>query len=179
MLMIKCPSSNHIPSVTTLALRIPRTSTKPTLFLTTPALPDHSAKHQRSPFPIPSTPLLTHRALTSSKELQHPPPRPSPLSLLLSATSTVGIYNFTNPGAISHNEVLSLYRDIVSPSFTWSNFTLSGQALVIKAERSNCMLDTSKLEKKMREHGFDLKEMEVHAAYRRCSEDEGWGRLEE
>jgi hypothetical protein len=32
------------------------------------------------------------------------------------------------------------------------------------------MLDTSKLETKMREYGIDLKELEVHAAYQRCFE---------
>ena len=35
-----------------------------------------------------------------------------------------GIYNFTNPGAISHHEVLTLYRDIVEPDFKWEGFTL-------------------------------------------------------
>ena len=34
------------------------------------------------------------------------------------------MYNFTNPGAISHNEVLALYKKHVDPSYTWSNFTV-------------------------------------------------------
>ena len=48
-----------------------------------------------------------------------------------------GAYNWTNPGAISHNEVLELYRDYCHPGFTWENFTEEEQAEVIKAPRSN------------------------------------------
>lgn len=74
-----------------------------------------------------------------------------------------GIYNFTNPGAISHNEVLTLYRDHVDPSFTWSNFTLAEQALVIKAGRSNCELDTTKLVKSLAALGVSVPE--IHESY--------------
>lgn len=56
-----------------------------------------------------------------------------------------GIYNFTNPGAISHNEILTMYKEIIDPEFTWSNFSLEEQAKVIKAPRSNNYLDASKL----------------------------------
>ena len=73
-----------------------------------------------------------------------------PASILLAEHGEVGIYNFTNPGAISHNEVLSMFRDIVRPSFTWKNFSLDEQAKVIKAGRSNCKLDTTKLVAKLR-----------------------------
>lgn len=58
-----------------------------------------------------------------------------------------GIYNFTNPGVISHNQILEMYRELVDNSFTWTNFTLEEQAEVIRAERSNNYLDASKLHK--------------------------------
>ena len=45
-----------------------------------------------------------------------------------------GAYNWTNSGAISHNEVLELYRDYLHPEFTWENFTEVEQAEVIKGE---------------------------------------------
>lgn len=48
-----------------------------------------------------------------------------------------GAYNWTNPGTISHNEVLDLYKKYLDPSFTWQNFTEEEQANVIKAPRSN------------------------------------------
>lgn len=79
-----------------------------------------------------------------------------------------GIYNFTNPGAISHNEVLSLFKEIVRPGFTWKNFTVEEQSKVIKAGRSNCKLDTTKLEKKLKTYGYHVPE--VHEAYRQCFE---------
>ncbi|KAK0611068.1 hypothetical protein B0T14DRAFT_440545 [Immersiella caudata] len=91
-----------------------------------------------------------------------------PASILLAEHGDVGVYNFTNPGAISHNEVLALFRDIVRPSFTWKNFSLQEQAKVIKAGRSNCKLDTSKLTTKLREFGYEVPE--IHDAYRLCFE---------
>lgn len=56
-----------------------------------------------------------------------------------------GAYNWTNPGAISHNELLALYRDYLHPEFTWENFTEEEQAHVIKAPRSNNTMCDKKL----------------------------------
>jgi 3,5-epimerase/4-reductase len=89
-----------------------------------------------------------------------------PASILLAEHKETGIYNFTNPGAISHNEVLSLFKEYVRPDFTWKNFTLEEQSKVIKAGRSNCKLDTTKLIKKLKEYGFEVPE--VHEAYKAC-----------
>lgn len=58
---------------------------------------------------------------------------------------TTGTINLTQPGVISHNEILELYRDIVDPTFTWENFTIDEQDEILKAKRSNCFLDASKL----------------------------------
>lgn len=59
----------------------------------------------------------------------------------------VGTVNLVNPGVISHNEILDLYRDIVDPEFTYENFTLEEQSKILKSDRSNNRLDTSELEK--------------------------------
>ncbi|KAK0750361.1 hypothetical protein B0T18DRAFT_408701 [Schizothecium vesticola] len=91
-----------------------------------------------------------------------------PASILLAEHRDVGVYNFTNPGAISHNEVLTLFRDIVRPSFNWKNFSLEEQAKVIKAGRSNCELDTTKLVSKLKEYKYEIPE--IHDAYRKCFE---------
>ncbi|MFZ5953840.1 MAG: sugar nucleotide-binding protein [Candidatus Dependentiae bacterium] len=56
-----------------------------------------------------------------------------------------GNYNFTNPGVISHNQILDLYKKYIDPSFTYENFTLNEQAQILKAKRSNNCLDCSKL----------------------------------
>jgi dTDP-glucose 4,6-dehydratase len=59
----------------------------------------------------------------------------------------VGTYNFTNPGTISHNEILEMYREIVDPTFIWKNFSIQDQNLILSSKRSNNKLDTLKLEK--------------------------------
>ncbi|KAF7549954.1 hypothetical protein G7046_g8170 [Stylonectria norvegica] len=89
-----------------------------------------------------------------------------PAAILMSARKVTGVYNFTNPGAISHNEVLTLFRDIVRPSLTFKNFTLEEQAKILKAGRSNCELETTKLVTKLKEYKYEVPE--VHEAYRQC-----------
>lgn len=56
-----------------------------------------------------------------------------------------GIMNYTNPGAISHNEILELYKEYIDPDFTWENFDIEEQAKVIVAPRSNNLLDTDRM----------------------------------
>ncbi|CAM8882325.1 unnamed protein product [Rhodiola kirilowii] len=68
-----------------------------------------------------------------------------PISFEMAKRNLTGIWNFTNPGVVSHNEILEMYRDYMNPSFTWKNFTLEEQAKVIVAQRSNNELDASKL----------------------------------
>eukprot|EP01024_Parvocaulis_polyphysoides_P062516 TRINITY_DN71675_c0_g1_i1.p1 TRINITY_DN71675_c0_g1~~TRINITY_DN71675_c0_g1_i1.p1 ORF type:complete len:353 (-),score=56.96 TRINITY_DN71675_c0_g1_i1:253-1170(-) len=67
-----------------------------------------------------------------------------PMSVEMSLRKLTGIMNYTNPGAISHNEILQLYKDYIDPEFSWSNFTIEEQAKVIKAPRSNNLLDTTR-----------------------------------
>jgi 3,5-epimerase/4-reductase len=69
-----------------------------------------------------------------------------PISIKLTLDRKKGIYNFTNPGAISHNEIMMLYKKHIDPSFTWNNFTEEEQNAILKSKRSNCYLDTCKLE---------------------------------
>jgi hypothetical protein len=57
-----------------------------------------------------------------------------------------GIWNFTNPGMVSHNEILEMYWQYIKPRFSWKNFTLEEQAKVIIAPWSNNELDASKLQ---------------------------------
>ena len=89
-----------------------------------------------------------------------------PASILMAEHKDTGIFNFTNPGAISHNEVLALFKEYVRPDFTWKNFTLEEQAKVIKAGRSNCKLDTTKLINKLKEYNYEVPE--IHEAYKGC-----------
>ena len=59
----------------------------------------------------------------------------------------IGTYNCTNPGIISHNTILELYKQIINNDFTWKNMTIEEQSAILKSERSNNYLDTSKIEK--------------------------------
>ena len=59
---------------------------------------------------------------------------------------TTGTINLTNPGLISHNEMLTMFKEIVDPNFTWKNFSLEEQRKILAGDRSNNFLDTTKLE---------------------------------
>ena len=70
-----------------------------------------------------------------------------PIIVDMATGRLTGTYNMTNPGAMSHNEVLTLYKEIVDKTFKWENFSEEEVRVVLKGARSNCLLDTSKLEK--------------------------------
>ena len=56
-----------------------------------------------------------------------------PVSLVMAEKKLTGVYNFCNPGAISHNECLALYKKHVDPDYTWENFSVDEQAKILKA----------------------------------------------
>ncbi|XP_024375765.1 trifunctional UDP-glucose 4,6-dehydratase/UDP-4-keto-6-deoxy-D-glucose 3,5-epimerase/UDP-4-keto-L-rhamnose-reductase RHM1 [Physcomitrium patens] len=68
-----------------------------------------------------------------------------PISIEMAKRNLTGIWNFTNPGVVSHNEIMDMYKEYIDPSLTWENFTLEEQAKVIVAARSNNEMDASKL----------------------------------
>ncbi len=87
-----------------------------------------------------------------------------PAAVKMASESVTGIFNFTNPGVISHNEVLKMYKEYIDPEYTWNNFTIEEQAQVCRdpqflllcgvaktllqilaAPRSNNELDATKL----------------------------------
>lgn len=70
-----------------------------------------------------------------------------PISIEMALRRLTGVYNFVNPGTISHNEILELYKQYIDPKFRYENFTIEEQNKILKAKRSNNELDTSKLAK--------------------------------
>lgn len=68
-----------------------------------------------------------------------------PLIPELMKQGEVGTLNFTNTGVISHNEILTMFKEIADPEFVWENFTLEEQRQVLSCDRSNNQLDTTKL----------------------------------
>ena len=69
-----------------------------------------------------------------------------PLALELAEKNYTGALNFTNPGLITHNEILEMYKQIVDSNFEWKNFSINEQSRVLAAERSNNYLETHKLQ---------------------------------
>ena len=69
-----------------------------------------------------------------------------PVALTLAARRITGTFNFTNPGTMSHNECLALYKEIIDPDFWYANFSEAEQAKILKAGRCNNNLATDKLE---------------------------------
>jgi 3,5-epimerase/4-reductase len=69
-----------------------------------------------------------------------------PIMIDMCEKNVTGTVNLTNPGLISHNEILEMYKEIVDKEFTWDNFSIEEQREILASERSNNFLDTSRLE---------------------------------
>jgi 3,5-epimerase/4-reductase len=122
--MVEIISKNY-PNCCTLRVRMPISDDlKPRNFITKIAKYDHVVDIPNSMTILydllPTVPKFAQRNLT-------------------------GVYNFTNPGVISHNEILDLYKKYIDNDYTYKNFTEEQQAKILKAGRSNNELDTTKL----------------------------------
>mgnify|MGYP006205627691 FL=1 len=69
-----------------------------------------------------------------------------PIMIDMCDKKITGSVNLTNPGLISHNDILEMYREIVDEDFKWDNFNIDEQREILESERSNNFLDTRKLE---------------------------------
>ena len=69
-----------------------------------------------------------------------------PKILDMMKNNVVGTINLTNPGLITHNEILEMFREIVDSNFEWKNFSLEAQQKILSSDRSNNFLDTTRLE---------------------------------
>ena len=69
-----------------------------------------------------------------------------PIVLDMMQKKLTGTINLTNPGLISHDEILEMYKEIVDPNFKWKNFSIEEQRSILASDRSNNYLDTTKLE---------------------------------
>lgn len=92
------------------------------------------------------TKIATYEKICSIKNSMTVLPELLPMALELAKINHTGTLNLTNPGLISHNEILEMYKEIVDPEFEWKNFSVEEQAKILAADRSNNFLDTSKLE---------------------------------
>lgn len=110
-----------------------------TLRLRLPISADFSAKNLL-------TKLIGYKKVVNIPNSVSVLPELLPISIKMTKSRLKGIYNLTNPGAISHNELLTLYKTYINNDFTWVNFSLEEQDAILKAKRSNCELDTTKLQ---------------------------------
>jgi 3,5-epimerase/4-reductase len=69
-----------------------------------------------------------------------------------------GTVNLTNPGLISHNEILEMYKEIIDPNFEWNNFSIEEQHQILASKRSNNCLDTNSLENDITNNVKHIKE---------------------
>lgn len=92
------------------------------------------------------TKIVTYEKVCSVPNSMTVLPELLPYVLEMMKNGVTGTMNLTNPGLISHNEILTMYKEIVDPSFIWKNFNQSEQRAILSADRSNNFLDTTKLE---------------------------------
>jgi len=92
------------------------------------------------------TKIATYEKVCSVPNSMTVLPELLPMVLDMMDKRVVGTMNLTNPGLISHNEILEMYKEIVDPNFTWKNFSQEEQRKILAADRSNNYLDTSRLE---------------------------------
>lgn len=91
--------------------------------------------------------ITNYKKICSIKNSMTVLPELLPMMVELMEKKVTGTINLTNPGLISHNEILEMYKEIVDPNFTWENFTVEEQSEILAAGRSNNFLDTTVLEK--------------------------------
>jgi len=92
------------------------------------------------------TKITTYEKICSIQNSMTVLPELLPIALKLALSNQHGTLNLTNPGLISHNEILEMYKEIVDPEFEWKNFSQEEQAKILAADRSNNFLDTTKLQ---------------------------------
>ena len=68
-----------------------------------------------------------------------------PVLVRMMQDKRTGTYNFVNPGLISHNEILEMYKTKIDPTFSWKNFDMKEQDKILRSRRSNNYLETTKL----------------------------------
>ena len=105
-------------------------------------MPITGVKHNRNFI----TKIVNYEKICSIKNSMTVLPELLPIVVDMMKNQVTGTINLTNPGLISHNEILQMCKEIVDPVFTWKNFSAEEQRSVLAADRSNNFLDTTRLE---------------------------------
>ena len=91
------------------------------------------------------TKISTYEYICSISNSMTVLPELLPYVLDMMGKNITGTINLTNPGLISHNEILEMFKEIVDPNFIWKNFTKDEQSKILASDRSNNYLDTTRL----------------------------------
>lgn len=101
--------------------------------------------------------IMTYKKICSIPNSMSVLPDLLPLMIDMAKNKVTGTVNLTNPGIITHNEILDMARDIIDPNLEWENFSIEEQDKILSSERSNNMLNTYLLEE-MYPHILPIKE---------------------
>ena len=91
------------------------------------------------------TKITTYEKICSVPNSMTVLPELLPMVLSMMKDKKTGTINLTNPGLISHNEILEMFKEIVDHDFTYQNFSQEEQRKILAADRSNNFLDTTKI----------------------------------
>jgi len=90
------------------------------------------------------TKIMTYKKICSTLNSMTVLPELLPIMIDMAKNARTGTINLTNPGLITHNEILEMVQELVNPDFAWENFTKEEQDKII-GDRSNNFLFTNKL----------------------------------
>ncbi|KAI4189643.1 MAG: hypothetical protein LQ348_003775 [Seirophora lacunosa] len=62
------------------------------------------------------------------------------------------------PGEISNVEIMQLAKRYIRPNLEWQTFGLDEMLNTVKAPRAVCVMDSTKLQKKLSQYGYEVKE---------------------
>lgn len=91
------------------------------------------------------TKIMTYQKICSIPNSMSVLPELLPIAIDMAKNKVTGTINLTNPGLITHNEILEIVKEIIDPNFKWQNFTIEEQDKILLAHRSNNLLNTDKL----------------------------------
>jgi 3,5-epimerase/4-reductase len=92
------------------------------------------------------TKITTYKKICSIPNSMTVLPDLLPIMIDMAKNKITGTVNLTNPGLISHNEILEMYTKYVDNNFKWENFSAEEQRKILAADRSNNFLNTTKLQ---------------------------------
>jgi 3,5-epimerase/4-reductase len=93
------------------------------------------------------TKIVTYEKVCSVPNSMTVLPDLIPAMIDMVSRNITGTVNLTNPGLISHNEILEMYKELVDTDFKWNNMSIEEQTNLLAAGRSNNYLDVSILQK--------------------------------